>query len=336
MVSIIIPVYNASKYLKNTVNAILSQSVNNWALILIDDCSSDDSYEICKQFALEDDRIVALRTDVNSGPAITRNMGIDYATKRSVAGGADFLSFVDSDDTVTVDYVERLYSKALQFHDDIVWCNYWEYDFGNEQQKILRAHQIPAQEILCKDYLLSLFFESPSGLGSLCNKLYSVDFIKQTGIRLNSERIRAEDWEFNLMLFQKDPKVVAIEDALYNYIHYPHPSIMTTFRSKDYEMFWRSRKLLEEMAKKNNIKFNAKKENNTIIYNIVNHLFILAKAANIIDKQTELQSITTDARLNDLLRNKEWSLFSLPIRFRIAAIFLWLNSSILLKWYLRI
>lgn len=265
MVSIIIPVYNASKHLKKTVGAILSQSVSDWTLILIDDCSTDDSYEICRQFAAEDNRIVALQNDSNSGPAIARNKGIDYATKRS-AVGADYLSFIDSDDTVTEDYVEKLYSKAIQFQADIVWCNYWEYNYGNEQQKRLQSHQLPEQEILRKDYLLSLFFESPSGLGSLCNKLYSIDFIKQAGVCLNPDRVRAEDWEFNLMLFQKGPRVVAIEDALYNYIHYSQPSIMSTFRPKDYEMFWRSRKLLEEMAENNNIRYNVKKENNTIIF----------------------------------------------------------------------
>ena len=333
MISIIIPVYNASKHLKQTIDAVVAQSFTNWQLLLIDDCSTDNSYELCKWYAAKDSRIVALQNATNSGPAYTRNRGIDLAVQ---SGGVDYLSFIDSDDTISGDYLERLSESAEQYQADIVWCNYWEFAEGNESQKTLQNHCLPCHETMNQETLLSLFFLNPKGLGSLCNKLYSVAFIKQTGIRLNPERVRAEDWEFNLMLFQQGPKVVAIEYALYNYIHYPRPSIMSTYRPKDYDMFWRSRTLLEDMAQKNHINYNQKKEDNTLIYHILNQLFLLSKATNNIDKRTEFSKIVTDNRLRILLRKGQWNVSLLPIRFRIPALLLWLDCLQFLRWYLKI
>lgn len=333
MVSIIIPIYNASQHLRQTIDAVLAQTFRDWSLLLIDDCSTDNSYELCKWYAAKDSRIVALQNATNSGPALTRNKGIEFAYQ---TGGGKYISFIDSDDTITEDYLEKLYKNAEQYHADIVWCNYWEYAEGDISSKKLQTHQLPTHEILKNDFLLSLFFASTSGLGSLCNKFYSIDFIKRTGVRLNPERVRAEDWEFNLMLFQQEPKVVAIEDALYNYIHYPRPSVMSTYRPKDYDMFWRSRTLLEDMAQKNHINYNQKKEDNTLIYHILNQLFLLSKATNNIDKRTEFSKIVTDNRLRILLRKGQWNVSLLPIRFRIPALLLWLDCLQFLRWYLKI
>lgn len=91
LVSIIIPVYNASHFLEETINSIQEQTYSNWEAIFIDDCSSDNSYDIIKKYQKEDKRIKLIKNKTNSGAAISRNNGISKAK-------GDYLCFLDADD----------------------------------------------------------------------------------------------------------------------------------------------------------------------------------------------------------------------------------------------
>lgn len=91
LVSIIIPVYNASRFLEETINSIQEQTYSNWEAIFIDDCSSDNSYNLIKKYQKEDKRIKLIKNKTNSGSAVSRNNGIDHAE-------GDYLCFLDADD----------------------------------------------------------------------------------------------------------------------------------------------------------------------------------------------------------------------------------------------
>ena len=99
-VSIITAVYNAGSTLRETVESVMAQYYTRWELILIDDCSTDDSREVMESLALADDRIRCLYNDKNSGVALTRNHGIREARGR-------YIAFLDSDDTWDVDKLSR-------------------------------------------------------------------------------------------------------------------------------------------------------------------------------------------------------------------------------------
>lgn len=90
-VSIIMPAYNSEVFLSETIQSVICQTYNNWELLIIDDCSTDDSRLIAKQHSKLDPRIKLLVNKTNSGPAITRNYGIQEASGR-------FIAFLDSDD----------------------------------------------------------------------------------------------------------------------------------------------------------------------------------------------------------------------------------------------
>ena len=92
-VSVIIPVYNTEKYIKTTVDSIVAQTYSDWELLLIDDCSKDNTHLVCEELAQGDRRIIYIRQTENGGPAKARNIGIDQAK-------GEYLAFVDSDDTV--------------------------------------------------------------------------------------------------------------------------------------------------------------------------------------------------------------------------------------------
>lgn len=99
-VSIITPLYNCSEFLCFTIESVLSQNLKGWELILVDDCSSDDSFEVAKSFASLDNRIKVFQLDENSGAAVARNTAIEAAKGR-------FIAFLDSDDLWSPNKLEK-------------------------------------------------------------------------------------------------------------------------------------------------------------------------------------------------------------------------------------
>lgn len=104
LISVIMPVYNASRYLHDTVNCLLAQKNKNFELILIDDGSNDNSYDICKEFATKDSRIIVLHKS-NGGVSSARNLGLQEAK-------GNFVTFIDSDDIIDSDFL-TLEKEAL-------------------------------------------------------------------------------------------------------------------------------------------------------------------------------------------------------------------------------
>ncbi len=117
--SIIIPVYNAEKYLKECVDSILSQTFNDYEIILINDGSKDKSGEICDLLKQSDDRIKVVHKE-NGGAAIARNIGVDLST-------GTYILFIDSDDYVSSDsFLQELYEKASN-NTDIICYKFRKY-----------------------------------------------------------------------------------------------------------------------------------------------------------------------------------------------------------------
>lgn len=178
-VSIIIPIYNAEKYIQTTVDSVLSQTFSDWELLLIDDCSKDHTSSICEKLVQSDNRITYIRQNENGGPAKARNVGIGYAK-------GEYLAFVDSDDTIEPTFLERLVSTSIVNNADIVWCNYKEIW---ENNIIYRKHNHPCNISIPYDTYIRFFFNNQEGLGSMCTKLYRKSFLEQNKLFLNSERV---------------------------------------------------------------------------------------------------------------------------------------------------
>ncbi|MBF0194020.1 MAG: glycosyltransferase family 2 protein [Magnetococcales bacterium] len=113
MISIITPVYNTEKYLAICLQSVIDQSYPDWELILIDDCSSDNSVEICQTFSDKDSRIKLLQNKTNSGPAAARNIGL-----KAIKG--ESITFLDADDILTPDALLHLYNAYQKSGADIV------------------------------------------------------------------------------------------------------------------------------------------------------------------------------------------------------------------------
>ncbi len=117
--SVVVPVYNAERYLNKTLQSILDQDFPDFELILVDDRSTDGSLSVLKVFAEKDARIIVLNNDMNRGAAEARNRGIDIAR-------GEYLCFVDADDYIDPGFLRHFYD-ALQENDcDFVKCGAYE------------------------------------------------------------------------------------------------------------------------------------------------------------------------------------------------------------------
>lgn len=123
LVSIIIPVYNASRFLEETINSIQEQTYSNWEAIFIDDCSSDNSYDIIKQYQKNDKRIKVIKNKINNGVAISRNNGIDYAK-------GEYLCFLDADDKWHPEKLEKQINFMKKINCEFSFTG---YQFANEK-----------------------------------------------------------------------------------------------------------------------------------------------------------------------------------------------------------
>ena len=112
LISIICPVFNASAYLERAVFSIVNQMHKKWELILIDDGSTDNSPELCDEFARKDNRIKVIHKN-NEGPMIARKIGIEKAN-------GNYIVFLDSDDELTPNAIFELY-KVINGYDAVVY-----------------------------------------------------------------------------------------------------------------------------------------------------------------------------------------------------------------------
>lgn len=114
LISVIIPMYNAEKYVDKILNCILSQTYSSFELIIIDDGSNDNTLSKCKFYSRIDNR-VRLISQENQGVSVARNKGIEMSL-------GEYVSFIDADDLVRKDFLEVLYKNAIETNADIVCC----------------------------------------------------------------------------------------------------------------------------------------------------------------------------------------------------------------------
>ena len=117
LVSVIMPAYNAERFVGEAINSVIAQTLTDWELLVIDDCSTDDTQRIVAEFAEEDSRIQLLVNEVNMGVAKTRNRGLDLCRGQYVA-------LLDSDDYYKPDMLQKMVDCSKRTKADIVYCSY--------------------------------------------------------------------------------------------------------------------------------------------------------------------------------------------------------------------
>ena len=210
-ISIVVPVYNAEKYLDECITSILNQTYNNFELILINDGSIDNSLEICNKYSLGDNRIKVINK-INEGVSRARNIGIEVST-------GDYLMFVDSDDTIQKNSLDIIVDNIKKYSSDILIFGLAHYNFYNESIISSSIRMWNEEAILSIDDFKNnfRFLFNTLDLFSSCNKCFNLHTIKKNNIRFDEEVVVYEDFLFNINVFEVIDTISNIPSVLYNY-----------------------------------------------------------------------------------------------------------------------
>ncbi|MBT8821505.1 hypothetical protein BTH95_09180 [Lactobacillus delbrueckii subsp. bulgaricus] len=203
LVSVIVPVYKVEDYLNQCVQSILDQTYHNLEIILIDDGSPDNCGQLIDDWAKKDKRIVALHQK-NGGLAAARNTGLDNCH-------GEWLAFVDSDDYVAKDYIEKMLKAAMRDHTNLVISHYYEVDEISGEQINIKHN--PAKVYNIDEFWKLYLYHSPA-LVVAWNKLYAREVFEE---RRYAVGLVHEDEEIIFDVVKNAHRISIISDNLYYY-----------------------------------------------------------------------------------------------------------------------
>lgn len=217
-VSVIVPVYNVEKHLKQCLDSIVGQTYKELEIILVDDGSPDCCGAICEEYAKRDSRIRVIHKE-NAGLGMARNSGLEIAQGK-------YVTFIDSDDWIGPDMVEKLLEPAQKENCDLVVSGIVREFVGRKRVPSPvsdRVRRIEREDI-CSEVLLPILGTEPScpqdiGLEmSVCTNLYKREIIEKNKIRFVSEReYLSEDLFFNIHYIMQCRRVMLLPDCFYHY-----------------------------------------------------------------------------------------------------------------------
>ena len=167
-VSVIVPIYNVEKYLEKCINSLLSQTLEDIQIILVNDGSKDNSGNIAKEYEKNNkDRVIYVEKE-NGGLSDARNYGLKYAT-------GDFIAFLDSDDYIEKNAYEEMYNKAIEENADYVECDFiWEfpnkirvdkqYPYKNKKEMLSFVRVVAWNKLIKRQLITDNNLEFPKGL----------------------------------------------------------------------------------------------------------------------------------------------------------------------------
>jgi len=236
LVSIITPSYKSEKFIFQTIDSVLAQTYQNWELIIVDDCSPDNSNEIIENYCKKDNRIKLIKLEKNSGPAVARNKGIDLARGK-------YIAFLDSDDVWLPEKLE----KQIQFmkKNNVLLC-YSSYLIIDENSKEIGKFIIPKTKVSYKDLLKTCIIGNLTAIydAEAIGKYYMKDvghedytlwlkILKRVyfayGIEeplakyrvmkksVSNNKIKAAIWQWNIY---REVEKLSLAKSIYYFIHY--------------------------------------------------------------------------------------------------------------------
>lgn len=206
LVSVIIPAYNAEKTIKKCLDSVLNQTLKNIEIIVINDCSKDNTLKILKKYK---DKIKLIDNKKNLGPAGSRNKGLDIAT-------GEYIGFVDSDDWIAPNMYELMSSK-MTTEVDLVACSRINVTKKGETPIINKNKDTDAKA-----------FTKTSNYN--CDKLFKREIIEKYYLRLPEQYSYAEDFAFGIRYKYYANKMCILEEPLYYYLADSEGSITNSYK----------------------------------------------------------------------------------------------------------
>ena len=221
-ISIIIPVYNTEKYLRECLESVSSQSFREWECLLIDDGSKDSSGSICDEYAERYSRFRVFHNE-NAGVSGARNFGIDRA-------GCQYITFIDSDDSVDNEYLSELYGAMVAGNADLAVCGI-KMITATES----RIHQVEDSIFTINNEGAETFVEMNRKflLYGPYIKLYHADIIKNKHIRFPLDIHYGEDLIFNFRYLENVSTIATVSYPGYNYRIAASGTLSSSAQSRD-------------------------------------------------------------------------------------------------------
>ncbi len=268
-ISIIVPVYNVEKYLAQCLDSILNQTFKDFECICVNDGSTDNSLKILQEYAQKDKRFKII-TQENKGLSGARNTGIRNTNTK-------YITFIDSDDWVTENYLEVLYNELAETNADIVRAS---YKFYYQKENLYKSARIRKIHKINYNTNIERLYKGYAG-AFVWAKIYRTSLIKDNDIWFYEGR-NAEDCPFTAMLYLYSPNIKFIDSELYFYRKHSL-SITGNFEKTACDDFYNFITLTKDLQKRN---FN---EQEIKEFCIDIFLYKLGKLGKNISKQTSQQ-----------------------------------------------
>lgn len=217
-VSVIVAAWNAAKTIERCAESIMAQQKVSVELIIVDDCSADNTAHVVAELQKRYPQIIFFRNVVNGGPSIARNKALELAT-------GEWIAVVDADDTIQPSRLHAMVEAAQQSHADIVFDDLAltrENQSGGAHKRLIgKAHAFRVQgEWAIGSYTaLNKPYESPVVIGFL-KPLFRRSFLEKHGLRYNGELYNSEDYILILECLIHGAKITYLDAALYDYYIY--------------------------------------------------------------------------------------------------------------------
>jgi glycosyltransferase involved in cell wall biosynthesis len=200
-ISVIVPVYNVENYLNNCIDSILSQTFTEFECILVEDCSTDNSSKICDEYSQKDRRVKVIHNVKNLGSSISRKTGLDNCD-------GEYIQYIDGDDWIEKDMLEKMRAKAVSGGFDMVICDYFYEKPDNRIYERQEIDKMKKLEII-KDIAVMKKLAC-----AVWNKMVRREILLK--IQFPNQNY-AEDRFISLQTIYYSQKTGYIEEALYHY-----------------------------------------------------------------------------------------------------------------------
>lgn len=231
LISIIIAVYNMEKHLVRCVESVLSQTYNNLEIILVNDGSKDGSLDLCRQFEKKDNRIKIVNKD-NGGLTSARKAGFEVSLGK-------YIAFIDSDDYLEEEYIEKQYKNIIESGAEISICSYF-LEKNDILETVALCHEKNVYEQ--GDFISKLIFPEIYPIFTDNTKIPNFLWLRLFARKVISEEcfvsereVYTEDLFFNVEAYQKCKKISIIDCCLYHYC-VNSTSLTHQFRKNRYQM----------------------------------------------------------------------------------------------------
>ena len=282
-ITVVVPCYNVEKYVAKCLDSIINQTYDNLEIIAVEDCSTDNTYEILKEYLKKDKRIKLVKNKVNSGLSFSRNMGISEAT-------GEYISFIDSDDYIDLNYYENLHNALIDNDADIAIC---DIKAVLEEENIINIKECYSNNEFNLLNVINTGFAA-----SACNKLFKKHLLLKYLFEVGKIN---EDIAVIIPALVNAKKLAYAKDTYYYYLQRGGSIQNSHFSDKRFDVFYGVEETLKRIAKCKN--YEQIKE--ALVFNqfIPLLIYVIIKEKNVFKRRHAMKKYHKLIKKYDVMHN---------------------------------